>query len=107
MLSVSLTLSIAIAVAIARACYQDADVYLFDDPLSAVDPEVGNHIFQECICGILKDKTRVLVTHGLHFLPQSDYVLCIDDGKVEDQGTHAELMAREGAFHALMEKHGV
>jgi ABC-type multidrug transport system fused ATPase/permease subunit len=84
-------------VAIARACYQDADVYLFDDPLSAVDPEVGNHIFEQCICGILKDKTRLLVTHGLHFLPTADYVLCIDNGKIQDQGTHSELCAREGA----------
>eukprot|EP01044_Picomonas_judraskeda_P009919 COSAG03_NODE_1244_length_4484_cov_12.880046_3_plen_196_part_00 len=41
-------------VSIARACYQDADVYLFDDPLSAVDPEVANHIFEHCICGLLK-----------------------------------------------------
>jgi ABC-type multidrug transport system fused ATPase/permease subunit len=61
-------------VALARACYQDADVYLFDDPLSAVDPEVGAHIFRNCICGLLRGKTRVLVTHGLNFLADADQV---------------------------------
>ena len=56
---------------------------------------------------MLSGKTRVLVTHGLHFLPSADYVLCIDDGKIQDQGTHSELSKREGAFKELMEKHGV
>ena len=64
-------------VALARACYQDADVYLFDDPLSAVDPEVGSHIFKKCICELLKDKTRVLVKNSL-CLPRPPF--CIVQG---------------------------
>ena len=48
---------------LARAIYQDKDIYLLDDPLSAVDPKVASKIFSNCINGLLKDKTRVLVTH--------------------------------------------
>jgi ATP-binding cassette, subfamily C (CFTR/MRP), member 4 len=48
---------------LARAVYQDADIYLLDDPLSAVDPAVANGIFENCICGALKDKCVILVTH--------------------------------------------
>jgi hypothetical protein len=50
-------------VALARAVYSAADVYLLDDPLSAVDVHVGRHIFEDCICGELAGKTRLLVTH--------------------------------------------
>jgi ABC-type transport system involved in cytochrome bd biosynthesis fused ATPase/permease subunit len=50
-------------VALARAVYSAADVYLLDDPLSAVDVHVGRHIFEACICGELAGKTRLLVTH--------------------------------------------
>lgn len=50
-------------VALARACYSAADVFLLDDPLSAVDAHVGRHLFSACICGLLGAKTRVLVTH--------------------------------------------
>jgi ABC-type multidrug transport system fused ATPase/permease subunit len=50
-------------VALARAVYSRADVYLLDDPLSAVDVHVGRHIFEACICGELAGKTRLLVTH--------------------------------------------
>jgi ABC-type multidrug transport system fused ATPase/permease subunit len=52
-------------VALARAVYADADVYLLDDPLSAVDAHVGSVLFERCICGVLGGTTRVLVTHQL------------------------------------------
>jgi ATP-binding cassette subfamily C (CFTR/MRP) protein 4 len=50
-------------ISLARAIYQDADIYLLDDPLSAVDPEVANKIFEGAILGALKDKCVILVTH--------------------------------------------
>ena len=50
-------------ISLARAVYADADIYLLDDPLSAVDPEVANAIFNECICGVLREKVVILVTH--------------------------------------------
>lgn len=82
-------------VALARAVYCDADVYLLDDPLSAVDAHVGQHIFQECILKSLENKTRVLVTHHVHLLSQCDYIIIIDEGKIRYQGTYEE-MKKEG-----------
>lgn len=60
---------------LARAVYRDADLYLLDDPLSAVDPQVGRHLFEECIKGFLKGKTRILVTHQLQYLRQTDTIV--------------------------------
>jgi energy-coupling factor transporter ATP-binding protein EcfA2 len=78
-------------VALARAVYRDADVYLLDDPLSAVDAHVGTHIFHECIQGALENKTRILVTHHVHLLPQCDQVVILVDGKIKACGTYEEL----------------
>jgi ABC-type multidrug transport system fused ATPase/permease subunit len=68
-------------VALARAVYRDADVYLLDDPLSAVDAHVCDHLFRECIQGALKDKTVVLVTHQAHLLSKCDLICVLDQGK--------------------------
>lgn len=56
-------------VSLARAIYQNADIFLFDDPLAAVDAHVGKHIFEQVIGpnGLLRNKTRLLVTHGTLF----------------------------------------
>uniref|UniRef100_A0A674MHW2 Cystic fibrosis transmembrane conductance regulator n=1 Tax=Takifugu rubripes TaxID=31033 RepID=A0A674MHW2_TAKRU len=62
---------------LARAVYRDADIYLLDDPLSAVDAEVGRHLFEECICGVLKNKRRILVTHQLQYLKAADQILVL------------------------------
>ncbi|XP_066545948.1 multidrug resistance-associated protein 1 [Amia ocellicauda] len=87
-------------VSLARAVYRKADVYLLDDPLSAVDAHVGQHIFDKVIGpkGLLKDKTRVLVTHGLSFLPQADLILVLVDGEITEMGSYLELLGRHGAF---------
>eukprot|EP01040_Poterioochromonas_malhamensis_P014174 gene14174-15673_t len=79
-------------VALARAVYQDSEIYLLDDPLSAVDAHVGQFLFQECICKVLKGKTRVLVTHHVHFLPQCDKIIILHDGEVKFFGSHEELV---------------
>ncbi|XP_033471881.1 ATP-binding cassette sub-family C member 4-like isoform X2 [Epinephelus lanceolatus] len=78
---------------LARAVYQDADVYLLDDPLSAVDAEVGKHLFEQCICGLLKNKTRILVTHQLHHLKAADQILVLKEGRIMAQGTYNELQS--------------
>ncbi|XP_056606838.1 multidrug resistance-associated protein 1 [Triplophysa dalaica] len=87
-------------VSLARAVYRKADVYLLDDPLSAVDAHVGQHIFNKVIGpkGILRDKTRVLVTHGMSFLPQADLILVLVDGEITERGSYKELLNRNGAF---------
>ncbi|XP_078402042.1 ATP-binding cassette sub-family C member 4 isoform X2 [Cetorhinus maximus] len=66
---------------LARSMYQDADIYLLDDPLSAVDAEVGRHLFEQCITGVLKNKPRILVTHQLQYLSAADQILILKEGE--------------------------
>lgn len=86
-------------VALARACYADADVYLLDDPLSAVDAHVGRHLFDSCMCDLLAGKTRILVTHQLHYLAAADLVAVVKHGTISDVGSYDELVARGVDFH--------
>lgn len=62
---------------LARCLYVDADIYLMDDPLSAVDTNVGRHLFDHAINGFLKDKIRILVTHQLQYLTDVDQILAL------------------------------
>lgn len=78
-------------VSLARAVYCDRDIYLLDDPLSAVDAHVGLHIFDECITGVLKNKTVVLVTNALQYLPRCDRIIVLKGGCVVADGTFDEL----------------
>ncbi|XP_053354043.1 multidrug resistance-associated protein 4 isoform X1 [Clarias gariepinus] len=89
---------------LARAVYQDADIYLLDDPLSAVDAEVGRHLFNQCICGILKKKPRILVTHQLQYLKAADHILVLKEGHIVVQGTYAELLYSGVDFTSLLKK---
>nr|XP_057941813.1 ATP-binding cassette sub-family C member 4-like isoform X2 [Doryrhamphus excisus] len=74
---------------LARAVYEEADIYLLDDPLSAVDAEVGKYLFEACICGLLKNKCRILVTHQLQHLRAADQIM----GHIMAQGTYSELQS--------------
>ncbi|KAM4632385.1 multidrug resistance-associated protein 1-like isoform 2-T2 [Discoglossus pictus] len=91
-------------ISIARAVYRKCDVYLLDDPLSAVDAHVGQHLFEQVVgpSGLLKDKTRVLVTHGVSFLPQMDMIIVMSDGAISEVGTYSELLAKNGAFSEFL-----
>ena len=70
---------------LARALYAEADIYLLDDPLSAVDRRVAQQIYQRCIGpqGLLKDKTRLLVTHHTQFLHDADQIIHLVDGRIQ------------------------
>ncbi|XP_061183744.1 multidrug resistance-associated protein 1-like [Saccostrea echinata] len=96
-------------VSLARAVYQDADIYLLDDPLSAVDAHVGRHIFEKVIGnrGLLRNKTRVLVTHAISFLPNVDKIINIVNGEVSEVGTYNELMEQNGAFAEFVRNHAL
>ncbi|XP_060074035.1 multidrug resistance-associated protein 1-like [Ylistrum balloti] len=87
-------------VSLARAVYNNADVYLLDDPLSAVDSHVGKALFEKVIgnAGLLKNKTRILVTHGVHWLPNVDRIIVMDNGQVSEAGTYEELLQHNGPF---------
>ncbi|CAM1297575.1 ABCC4 (predicted) [Pycnogonum litorale] len=76
---------------LARALYQDADIYLFDDPLSAVDPEIGNQIYNQCIKNYLKDKLRVLVTHQIQYIRNDQKVILMNKGCIQASGTLEEI----------------
>ncbi|KAI5638820.1 ABC transporter domain-containing protein [Phthorimaea operculella] len=94
-------------VSLARAVYYDADNYLLDDPLSAVDSHVGKHIFDKVIGpnGLLKNKTRVWVTHNVSYLAQCDLVLVLKDGEVSEAGTYQHLLEKKGAFAEFLVHH--
>ncbi|RNF09667.1 multidrug resistance protein A [Trypanosoma rangeli] len=80
-------------VGLARAVYADRELYLLDDPLSALDAHVGERVVRDVLLGQLAHKTRVLVTHQLHLLPQADTVVVMGDGAVRFAGSHEEFMA--------------
>ncbi|CAD7704333.1 unnamed protein product, partial [Ostreobium quekettii] len=89
-------------IAIARAAYSGADTYLMDDPLSALDAKVGRAVFNKCIVGLHKGKTRVLVTNQLQYVSSADMVVFMSDGKVAEVGPYSELMAAGKGFARMM-----
>ncbi|KAF1798871.1 P-loop containing nucleoside triphosphate hydrolase protein [Mucor lusitanicus] len=95
-------------VSLARAIYARADIYLLDDPLSAVDAHVGRHIFDHVIGpnGILKNKARILVTHGISYLPQVDEVVMLREGQIALSGSYENLMSQKSELYALVTDFG-
>nr|DAD37246.1 TPA_asm: hypothetical protein HUJ06_007887 [Nelumbo nucifera] len=93
-------------VSMARAVYSNSDVYIFDDPLSALDAHVARQVFDKCIKDELRGKTRVLVTNQLHFLPQVDMIILVHEGMVKEEGTFEELTKNGILFKKLMENAG-
>ncbi|TDH72543.1 hypothetical protein CCR75_004880 [Bremia lactucae] len=85
-------------VALARAVYQDADIYLLDDILSAVDSHVGHDIFVDCIKTCLKDKLVILITHNLSFLSECDKIVMLENGVIREVGPYQDLMEKAGGF---------
>ncbi|KAI8561656.1 hypothetical protein RHMOL_Rhmol04G0357300 [Rhododendron molle] len=79
-------------VQLARAVYQDCDIYLLDDIFSAVDAHTGSEIFKECVRGVLKDKTILLVTHQVDFLHKASQILVMRDGMIVQSGRYQELL---------------
>ncbi|KAI9198159.1 hypothetical protein LWI28_011152 [Acer negundo] len=93
-------------VSMARAMYSNSDVYIFDDPLSALDAHVARQVFDNCIKRELTGKTRVLVTNQLHFLSQVDRVILVHEGMVKEVGTFEDLSTNGTLFQKLMENAG-
>ncbi|XP_019855858.1 PREDICTED: multidrug resistance-associated protein 1-like isoform X2 [Amphimedon queenslandica] len=96
-------------VSLARAVYQDSDVYLLDDPLSAVDSHVGKHIFDKVIGpnGMLKGKVRILVTHGIGFLSQCDKIIVMSNGRITEVGSYRQLIEQNGAFAEFLQNYSL
>uniref|UniRef100_A0A8I3WCH0 ATP binding cassette subfamily C member 11 n=1 Tax=Callithrix jacchus TaxID=9483 RepID=A0A8I3WCH0_CALJA len=91
-------------ISLARAVYSDRQLYLLDDPLSALDAHVGKHIFKECIKKTLKGKTIILVTHQLQNLEFCDQIILLENGKICENGTHSELIQKKGKYAQLIQK---
>ncbi|XP_058797685.1 probable multidrug resistance-associated protein lethal(2)03659 isoform X2 [Phymastichus coffea] len=89
---------------LARAVYSDNPIYIFDDPLSAVDAHVGKHMFEECIAKYLRKKTRVLVTHQLQYLKTVDRIIVLSGGKIKAEGKFDELVVQGIDFGRLLEQ---
>ncbi|KAJ8734777.1 hypothetical protein PYW08_014027 [Mythimna loreyi] len=87
---------------LARAVYREADIYLLDDPLSAVDANVGRQLFEGCINGYLRGTTRILVTHQIHFLKAADYIVVLNEGRIENMGTFDELVSSGKDFSLML-----
>ncbi|XP_074964157.1 ATP-binding cassette sub-family C member 2 isoform X2 [Phalacrocorax aristotelis] len=95
-------------VSLARAVYSNADIYVLDDPLSAVDAHVGKYLFEHVLGpkGLLQKKTRLLVTHSMSFLPQVDNIVVLVAGAVSEHGSYSTLLANRGAFAQFLNLYG-
>ncbi|PPQ77123.1 hypothetical protein CVT25_010817 [Psilocybe cyanescens] len=93
---------------VARALYNDADIIIMDDPLSAVDAHVGKALFHEAILGAFRNqgKTVIFVTHALHFLSHCDFIYTLRDGRIAEKGTYEELIQANGEFARLDKEFG-
>lgn len=94
-------------IALARAVYSQADIYLLDDTLSAVDPKIAKHIFGHVIgpAGLLAEKTRLLITHGISHLPECDVIYVMLHGGLTEWGGYEQLIQQKGAFADFMLQH--
>ena len=94
-------------ISIARAVYANADIYIFDDPLSALDAHVTADVFENCMRSRLSGKTRVLVSNQLHLMKKVDRIVVMKLGQIAEVGTYEELMSNEGGeFYRLKSEGG-
>ncbi|XP_062857046.1 ATP-binding cassette sub-family C member 5 [Trichomycterus rosablanca] len=89
-------------ISLARALYSDRPILLLDDPLSAVDAQVGAHLFHKAIRMAAGEKTVIFVTHQLQYLTKCDEVVLMKDGQIAEYGTHDQLMARGRDYATLL-----
>jgi ABC-type multidrug transport system fused ATPase/permease subunit len=90
---------------LARAVYNDADIYLLDDPFSAVDAHTAATLFNDCVMAALENKTVILVTHQVEFLSKVDRILVMERGEITQEGTYEELLQSGTAFEQLVNAH--
>ncbi|XP_026441256.1 ABC transporter C family member 10-like [Papaver somniferum] len=90
---------------LARALYQDADIYLLDDPFSAVDAHTATNLFNEYVMEALSAKTVLLVTHQVDFLPKFDSILLMSEGQILHAAPYHVLLASCPEFSELVNAH--
>eukprot|EP01133_Synstelium_polycarpum_P017240 gene17240-20545_t len=89
-------------ISLARALYADPECYVMDEPLSAVDSEVASHLFEKCVRGMMANRTRILVTHQLQFVPSADHIVVVNSDGTIIQGTYQQLSAQGIDFETIM-----
>ena len=95
-------------VSLARALYFSPDILLLDDPISALDAQVGSFVFTNAIQKYAASKTVLLVTHQLHLLPEMDWIMVMDNGVLVQQGPYNDLMKDEnGSLFSMMRNYKV
>ncbi|CAF0960595.1 unnamed protein product [Rotaria sordida] len=87
----------------ARALYRNADIYLLDDPLSAVDVKVAKHLFEKSIKGYLREKICILVTHQIQYLQNATKIILLYNGEIASMGTYNDLLASSLLFYHLLD----
>eukprot|EP01125_Pyxidicula_operculata_P008392 TRINITY_DN281_c1_g2_i3.p1 TRINITY_DN281_c1_g2~~TRINITY_DN281_c1_g2_i3.p1 ORF type:complete len:1810 (-),score=367.65 TRINITY_DN281_c1_g2_i3:1278-6365(-) len=92
-------------ISLARAVYSDKDIYLLDDPTSALDSRVSKHIFQHVILDILKKKTVILTTNNIKFAKFAHHIVCLDQGRIPGQGNFNYLLLTSTYFQNLVLKY--
>lgn len=89
-------------IALARVLLEDTSLLILDEPTSALDSESEEYI-QKALAALHGDKTVIVIAHRLATVMQADQLLVIDDGRIVERGTHAELVAQAGSYHKLFE----
>ncbi|XP_034942392.1 probable multidrug resistance-associated protein lethal(2)03659 isoform X1 [Chelonus insularis] len=87
---------------LARAVYRQADLYILDDPLSAVDTHVGKHLFEECLERYLSGKTRILATHQLQYIKDVDGIILLEHGSSKMFSNYVDLLAQCPEYATLL-----
>lgn len=88
---------------LARCVYKIADIYLLDDPLSAVDANVGKHLYEKCVEEFLTNKICILVTHQLQYLKNADKIIIMNDGEIQSEGKYRDLQSSGLNFAKMLE----
>jgi ATP-binding cassette, subfamily B, bacterial MsbA len=87
-------------VAIARALLKDAPVLILDEATSALDSE-SERVIQQALLELLKDRTTLVIAHRLSTIEKADRILVLDEGRLVESGSHADLLQRDGMYAAL------
>ena len=91
-------------IALARAILKDAPIVVLDEATAFADPE-NEHLIQQALHELMKGKTSLMIAHRLSSVQTVDRILVIEHGKIAEQGTHDELLARDGIYKTMWDEY--